>query len=182
MLRLFVGLELPESFHTEFSMIQSGLPNARWVAPENLHLTLQFIGEIDEDVAEDIDAALKAVEHSAFDLSLAGMGCFESRNRARAVWLDVAPEPKLGHLHAKIEQALIHAGLPPSGRKFKPHVTLARLKRTPVDAVSFYLEAHGAIRLPAFTVDHVTLFRSHLSHSGANYEKLADYTLSPVGQ
>ena len=180
MLRLFVGLELPASLHAEILSIQSGLPNARWIAPENIHLTLHFIGEIDEDIAEDIDAGLSGIEHSAFDLTIAGVGCFESRNKARAVWLDVAPEPALDHLHAKIEQALIQSGLPPGHRKFKPHVTLARLKQTPVVAVADYLAAHGGIRLATFRVDHVTLFRSHLGHRGANYEALSRYPLVSI--
>ena len=73
MLRLFVGLELPASLHPEITLIQSGLPNARWIAPENLHLTLHFFGEVDEYVAEDFDAVLGGLEHPSFELTLAAL-------------------------------------------------------------------------------------------------------------
>ena len=177
MLRLFVGLEIAAPIKAELEKISSGLPEARWLAPENLHMTLHFIGDVDEGVAEDVDAALQGVEAPTFDLTVKGVGCFESRKRVRAVWADVAMEPELRHLHAKVSQAIIHAGLEPEHHKFKPHVTLARLKRVPATAVVKYLETHADLSLPPFSVKHFTLFRSHLGHRGASYEVLARYQL-----
>ncbi len=188
MLRLFVGLEIPGVLKPEFDLISSGLPDARWIAPENLHLTLQFLGEVDEGVAEDIDASLMAVDSPSFDLTLQGTGCFETRNKVRAVWLDVVAESELNHLYVKIEQALIHAGLDLPQRKFKPHVTLARLKRVPAEAVVGYLENHAEFRrlqsiiLPCFAVILAIMGRpmkhSPTIHSGTWLNsKIASYSL-----
>tara|TARA_B100000315_G_C14587885_1_gene594124 strand:- start:1902 stop:2444 length:543 start_codon:yes stop_codon:yes gene_type:complete len=177
MLRLFVGLELSETVKSEIGLISSGLPNARWVRRENLHLTLHFIGDVDEGVAEDIDAALAEIVSPPFDLKLDGIGCFETRNKVRAVWAGVAPEPELSQLYSKVEQALIHAGLEPTRRKFKPHVTLVRLKNVRAEAVVDYLEFHAGLSLPPFAADHFTLFRSHLGHAGVAYEVIARYPL-----
>ena len=177
MLRLFVGLEIAAPIKAELAKISSGLPEASWIAPENLHMTLHFIGDVDEGVAEDIDAALQGIEAASFDLTIKGIGCFESRNKVRAVWAGVAAEPDLRHLHAKVAQALILAGQEPEHRKFRPHVTLARLKRVPATAVAGYLEAQADLLLPPYSVDHFTLFRSHLGHAGAAYEALARYQL-----
>jgi 2'-5' RNA ligase len=158
--------------------IKSSLPEASWIVPENLHMTLNFIGDVNECVAEDIDVALRGIEAASFDLTITGVGYFESRNKVRAVWAGVAAEPDLRHLHAKVAQALILAGQEPEHRKFRPHVTLARLKRVPVTAVAGYLEAQAELLLPPYSVDYFTLFRSHLGHAGAAYEALARYQLN----
>lgn len=179
MLRLFVGLEIPDTIKSELDLISTGLPDARWITPENLHLTLQFIGEVDEGIAEDIDAALNGISAPSFDMTLSGIGYFETRNKVPAVWIGAAAEPFLSHLHSKVEHALIQAGLEPARRKFKPHVTLVRLKKVPVAVVADYLENHAGIALPPFTVDHFTLFRSRLGHAGATYEMLAHHPLAP---
>jgi 2'-5' RNA ligase len=82
-----------------------------------------------------------------------------------------------GHLKNKIEQALIQSGLKPVGRKFVPHVTLTRLKGVPVAKSKSYLEYHAAFVTAAVTVDHCTLYQSHLGHAAA-YEPLADCALA----
>ena len=178
MLRLFVGLEIAAPIKAELAKISSGLPEASWIVPENLHMTLNFIGDVNECVAEDIDVALRGIEAASFDLTIKGVGYFESRNKVRAVWAGVAAEPDLRHLHAKVAQALILAGQELEHRKFRPHVTLARLKRVPVTAVAGYLEAQAELLLPPYSVDYFTLFRSHLGHAGAAYEALARYQLN----
>ncbi len=182
MLRLFVGLPLPPAIKNDLTLIASGIENARWIAPENLHLTLRFIGDCDEGEVEDIDAVLRSIDTPSFPLALDGTGCFESRGRVRQVWVGVHPEPALNHLHSKIEQALIQGGRDPEGRKFIPHVTLARLKRVSASKVKPYLEYHAAFKSEPFDVGSFTLFQSHLSHSGASYTPLADYPLNKLYQ
>ena len=175
MMRLFAGLALPETLRSQLSFMASGVPEARWVAPENLHLTLRFVGEVDEPVAEDIDLILSSLSFEPFPLSLAGMDCFHSRNKVRAVWAGVAPNVSLTALQDKVEGLMTRAGLPPEGRKFTPHVTLARLKQAPLASVVPYLESHAGFRTLPFEVSQVTLFRSHLGHGGASYEALVAY-------
>ncbi len=177
MLRLFVALELPYEVRQRVAMLSAGLPEARWVAPESLHITLRFIGEVDEHVAEDIDAELIGVRGRPITISLDGLGCFESRDRVRAVWARVAAGEELNHLQRSIENAVRRAGLAPDSHKFVPHVTLTRLRRVSVDVVAPYLAHNGDFRAGPFEVRHFTLFRSHMGHGGSHYEALAQYDL-----
>ncbi len=183
MIRLFVGLATPEKVRRRLSALLSGLPGARWVDPKNMHITLRFIGPVDEAVGEHLADALAAVSAPAFDIAFAGLGVFKRRRRPTALWAGVAAEPRLDHLHGKIESALVRAGLQPEARKFNPHATLARFGRsrktkTPsMDRVAGWLEFHGDFQTAPFAVDRFVLFRSHLGHGGAHYEEVADYPL-----
>ena len=127
MLRLFVGIEFPPELKLRLSLLCTGVAGARWVDAGNFHLTLRFIGEIAEDVAADVDEALARIKAPRFTLQLAGTGVFGG-NRPRALWVGAERSPELVRLHDRIEQALIRAGLEPEGRKYAPHVTLARLR------------------------------------------------------
>ncbi|MDP6428589.1 MAG: RNA 2',3'-cyclic phosphodiesterase [Rhodospirillales bacterium] len=177
MLRLFVGLGLPDAVRLQLAAMNGGVPDARWVAPENLHLSLRFIGEVDEFTAEDIDAALVQIHAPPVEITLTGVGCFESRGRARAVWAGAKPCRELLDLQARVEASLQRAGLEPEGRKFTPHVTLARLKRVPVEQIAPYLSGHGGFAAPPFSSTEFILYRSHLGHGGANYQVLETYPL-----
>lgn len=174
-MRLFVGIPLPDDVRADLSALSGGLPGARWVPAENIHLSLRFIGEVQGADAADIDDALQAVQSPAFELRIAGLGCFDRRGRVHAVWAGVERSEPLARLQAKVESALVRCGLEPEHRKFKPHVTLARLKNGAAEPVSRYLEAHNGFAAGPFTVDRFTLFRSHLGGDGARYEALCDY-------
>jgi 2'-5' RNA ligase len=178
MARLFVGIELPGDVRAELAGLKGGLVGARWVEAENLHLTLRFIGEVAEDQAEELDAALASVASPGFEMALLGLDCFHSRRRVRAVWTGAVGGDALAKLRTRIESALVRAGCEPEHRKFTPHVTLARLKHAPLAGVRPYLESHAGFRLAPFAVESFQLFRSHLGHGGARYEVLADYPLS----
>ncbi len=187
MVRLFVGLTIPDDVRERLSALLCGLPGARWVAPENMHLTLRFIGDVDEAVGEHPAAALGDISAPAFAIFFAGLGAFDRRRRPTALWAGVAAEPRLDHLHGKIESALVRAGLAPEARKFSPHVTLARFrarsgnsgktKVSPMGRVAGWLESHGGFRTRPFAVERFVLFRSRLGHGGAHYEEVAEYPL-----
>jgi len=179
MLRIFAGIALPENVREQLAGLRAGLQDARWVEPRDYHMTLKFIGEVDEGMAEDMNAALSAVRAAPPNVAIEGVGCFESRNKVRAVWAGVAPDDPLSALRGRIETAVAQAGGPAETRKFKPHVTLARLKRAPLVGVQPYLQAHDGLRLTPFTPPSFQLFRSHLGKKGAHYEVIADYPLAP---
>jgi 2'-5' RNA ligase len=176
-MRLFVALSLPDDLRDRLSALSCGLPGARWVAPENLHLTLRFIGEVDRDEAEDIDAALTAVRCPRFPVTLAGVGDFGDERRLRSVWVGVDANPTLELLQGKVERAVQRAGQPPEKRKFKPHITLARFKSHPGDKLQTYFTQQGLFRAPPFEVTEFTLYSSYLSHEGAIYQPEAVYPL-----
>ncbi len=180
MIRLFVAVPLPEDARARLAGLCAGVRGAKWVAPENLHLTLRFIGEVDEETAADIDAALSKVRAPAFEVTLEGVGHFGSRKRARALWAGVADNSRLGHLHDKVEAALVRARLEPEGRKFSPHVTLARFKNTSARRVTAFVAQHGLFRAGPFPVGAFTLYSSFLSKGGAIYAPEAAYPLEPA--
>ena len=169
MRRLFVALEMPEAVGDRLSEMLSGVPEARWVDPENFHLTLRFIGEVDGAVAEELAVSLSRLRVPSFDLVLEGLGYFETRGRLRALWVGVRAEPALLALQRKVEHAVVAAGLPEERRKFKPHVTLARFSRTPVAAVGPYLATYAGVRTASFPVESLVLFESKLGREGPTY-------------
>src|SRR6185295_8481192 len=142
MIRLFVALSLPDAVADPLVMLQTGVPGARWSARKQLHLTLRFIGEVDERVAADIDDALSLISAPGFTLELAGVGEFGGKH-PRALWAGVRPNDALKHLQRKIETALLRIDLPAEERKFTPHVTLAYLRATPQGHVLDYLTDHA---------------------------------------
>src|SRR5438067_6401240 len=120
MLRLFVGIEFPPWLKLRLSMLETSIAGAKCVDAGNLHLTLRFIGEVDEGVAAGIDEALVRVRARRFTLQVAGTGVFGG-SKPRTLWVGVERHPDLVALRDKVEQALIRIGLEPEQRKFAPH-------------------------------------------------------------
>jgi len=177
-MRLFIGLFLPEDIRARLAGLKGGLKGARWVDAENLHLSLRFIGEVTGGIERDIDQALLAIDSPAFDLALSGLGFFDRGGKVHSVWAGVEEADEVILLQSKIERALINIDLEPEHRKYKPHVTLARLKNGKSGEAGKFMEQHDGFRAGPFSIDHFTLFLSHLGHSGAHYEVLADYPLT----
>ena len=176
MLRLFVGIEFPPELKLRLSLLQSGLAGAKWVDPGNFHLTLRFIGEVDEGTAVDVDEALLRLKARPFSLQLAGAGVFGG-DKPRQLWVGVEREPALATLQSKIETALIRAGLPPEPRKFAPHVTLARLREPKRSDIQQFLATHAQFRADPLRVDRFSLIASYPTKAGSVYEDQADYEL-----
>ena len=176
-MRLFIGIPFPENVRARLGELKGGLQGARWVEPENLHLSLRFIGEVPGGDEADIDEALAAIEAPAFPLTVSELGFFDRRGRVHAVWAGVEPSEPLMRLRAKVEHALVRLGHEPGHRKFKPHVTLARIKNGSASEVGRYLEALNGFSAGPFEIDCFTLYRSHLGHGGPHYQALAEYPL-----
>jgi len=177
MIRLFVGLDLPEDLRETLSMMERGIPGARWIDSDNYHVTLRFIGEVAENEAEDIDSALAGIRARQFSLALAGVGHFGKLRSARSIWAGVEPSPALKHLQAKVESAIVRAGFPAEERRFRPHITLARIKGETGHHLANFLSEHGDFRVPPFPVTAFHLYQSRLSRSGAAYEIICSYAL-----
>lgn len=177
MIRLFIAIELPDDLKERLFAMGSGVPGAKWVKPENLHLTLRFIGEVGEGRLGDIDAALAAVRSPAFDLTLADTGHFSSRRTSRVLWVGVEKNETLSRLQARVEAACVGAGIEPDGRKYSAHITLARLNRAPSSKVSTFLAANAMFKAPPFRVTDFILFSSFLARGGAIHREEATYPL-----
>jgi 2'-5' RNA ligase len=176
MIRLFVALALPEPVKTSLSLLGGGVPGARWLDDDQLHLTLRFIGEVEENVAHDIDDTLVGLRAPAFTLELAGTGEFGGKN-PRALWAGVKPNEALLHLQKKIETALQRIGLPAEARKFTPHVTLARLKAAPREKIVQFLTQHALYASGPFLVNAFVLYSSHPGREGSIYHPEREYPL-----
>ncbi len=178
MIRLFVAIELPGELRRRMEMIQAGIERARWVPEENIHLTLRFIGEVADDVAGDGAEALGTVRAAPFALTVDGAGHFESGKRVRALWLGVERSEALMALRGRIESALVRAGLEPERRKFKPHITIARITDGSPGLARHWLAANAMFRAVPFTVESFTLFSSQLGRDKAIHTAEAIFPLS----
>ena len=167
-MRLFVGLDLPWETRQRLAVLAGGIPGARWVPPENYHLTLRFIGEVARYQAEEID------------LALAGLGTFAKGGRETQLWVGVERNAALEHVQGKVEQALQRAGLAPERRRFVPHVTLARLDAAVPGKVAEFVQGHNLFRAAPIEVGQICLFSSRLGKEASVYEVEVAYPLGGV--
>jgi 2'-5' RNA ligase len=174
--RLFTGLEIPSLVAQSLGMLRGGLPGARWITPENYHLTLRFIGDIDDALAHEIAGMLGRVRRGSFELRLDGLTSFGGR-KPRALVASVAPVAALMELQAEHERLMQRLGLEPEGRKYTPHVTLARLRDSSSWQVADYLSERGHFRSTSFEVPRFVLFSSRASVGGGPYVIEAEYPL-----
>jgi len=177
-MRLFVGIDLPWTLRQRLSLLVGGLPSARWVAPENYHITLRFIGEVPPHRAEEVDHALAGLRARGFTLSLSGVGTFAKAGRVTSLWVGAERHPSLDHLQSKIETALQRVGLEPERRRFAPHVTLARVDAIPESKLAAWVQANNLFRSDPIPVEHFTLFSSRLGKEQAAYTAEVEYDLA----
>ena len=140
--RLFAGLEIQAEIGQSLSNLRGGLPGARWIDPENYHVTLRFIGDIDGMSANEIASMLFRVNRKPFEVKVQGLQSFGGK-KPRAVVASVEPCRPLIELQAELERLMQRLGLDPEGRKFTPHVTLARLHDASSRDVADYLSVRG---------------------------------------
>lgn len=174
--RLFTAIEIPADVAQTLTFLRGGLPGARWIDPENYHITLRFIGDVDSRVAHDVASMLDRVSRAGFDLRLDGVSSFGGK-KPRAVVANVASSQALMDLQAEHERLMQRAGLEPEGRKYIPHVTLARLRDSSSRQVADYLSERAFFRSAPFRVERFVLYSSRDSVGGGPYVVEADYPL-----
>jgi 2'-5' RNA ligase len=166
--RLFTGVEIPADIGQSLAMLRGGMPGARWITPENYHLTLRFIGDVDDVIAHEVASLLGRIKRDAFELYFEGLTSFGGR-KPRAVVATVSPTQALLDAQAEQERLMQRIGLEPEGRKYTPHVTLARLRDSSSRDVAEFLAARGYFRTAAFPVSRFVLFSSRNSVGGGPY-------------
>lgn len=190
--RAFVAIELDGEIQAALGGLQRRLKKAplarlgRWVAPESIHLTLKFLGDVPVDRLAELEAALqRACEGVApFDIALFGLGCFPNLRRPRVVWVSVEERSGvLKRLQSAVERELARAGFRPEGGDFTPHLTLARIRDRARSRERAELGAWiGQQCVPEgarMRVSRVSLMRSVLGPGGAVYSRLCEAPLRP---
>ncbi|MCF7644424.1 RNA 2',3'-cyclic phosphodiesterase [Pseudochrobactrum asaccharolyticum] len=170
--RLFTALEISRDAALSLSLLRGGLigpkGSVRWIDPENYHITLRFIGDVEGHVADEIVHALDRIDRQSFTLQLAGVDVFGSK-KPHSIYAGVAPSPDLLALQAEMERICQRLRLPPDPRKFTPHVTLARLKGLPDMQLARYLSERGNFTTLPFNVSRFVLMSSKESTGGGPY-------------
>jgi len=174
--RLFVALPLPEEIVHGLERLAVGLPAVRWVAPEALHLTLRFIGEVDRPSFFEIGERLADVRMPPFDLALEGLGVFPPRGDPHTLWVGVRAAEPLLQLKRRIDRCVDAVVPEREKRKFVPHVTIARFREPPpVERFGSWLTRRSLFTTAAFPVSAFQLYSSHLRSDGADHMVEAMY-------
>ncbi len=174
--RLFTGLEIPSDLAIDLSMLRGGISGARWIEAENYHMTLRFIGDIDDLTAREIHAALEKIRRPPFTVTIEELGSFGG-TKPRALVAKATPATPLVELQAQQERLMRRIGIAPEPRKFTPHVTLARLRAVSCVGVAEYLSARGYFLSRRFEAKRFVLFSSRASTGGGPYVVEAAYPL-----
>ncbi len=178
--RLFVALDLPVDIKNSLANLAHGLGDVRWTSADQQHLTLRFIGEVDNGRANDVADALSLVPGMPFELQLKGIGHFPPRGEPKVLWAGVAKSRELKDLKRRIDQALKQAGIGADQQKYTPHVTLARLRRPPTQAgLATYLMRQSLYKSEPFPISGFQLYSSWLQPEGPDYQLEASYELVP---
>jgi 2'-5' RNA ligase len=176
--RLFTGLEVPADIGFLLSLKRGGLPGARWVDADNYHITLRFIGDVDGQVADEVANGLDRLSNAErFPIRLTHLGTFGG-DKPRALYAGVEPSEALSRLQAGHERVLQRIGLAPDGRKFVPHISLARLKGVAAGEVARFIAEAGRFEPLGFTAGRFVLFSSRDSVGGGPYVVEQSYPLA----
>ncbi len=168
MSRYFVAIPIPRELRQRLSFLRANLPDARWIAEEDYHLTLRFLGDCDGPTLTNLVSALDQIDETPFKVQPSTLETF-GHDRPRMIWLGIADNPSVTRLHQRVDAAARRVGLELDGRKFTPHITLARLSRTKPAQVAKALEDLGTPELPPFDVENFALYASGRSRGGGPY-------------
>jgi RNA 2',3'-cyclic 3'-phosphodiesterase len=174
--RLFTGLEVPEAVVGQLALMRGGIVGARWLEPDDYHITLRFVGDVDGDVARDIDDAVSDIRRPQAPVRFEGLSWFGG-DKPRAIVAKVKTEPALMDLQAEQERRLRRIGIEPETRKYTPHVTLARLRGAGQAVIASYLAERDALVADSFVAERFVLYSARAGSGGGPYVVEAAYPL-----
>ncbi len=179
-MRLFVAVEIDSAIRSRIHEFVSGLhaqiPEARWVRPEGLHITLKFLGNVADERRALIEEALGSLHERHVMLSLKGLGAFPNSRSPRVLWLGIESGPELERLAAAVDKQMASVGFAREKRAFSPHVTLARFNQRPRGNLGSLL-SDAQPTFGTMTANEFHLYESKLSPQGSRYTKLASFKL-----
>ena len=171
-----MALSVPGAVAQSLMLIQGGVPGARWMSREQLHLTLRFIGEVEGRDAAALDDALAGIVAPAFTLQLHSVGQFGNK-QPHTLWAAARKNEALDHLQRKIDAAIRRVGHAVDAHKFMPHVTVGRLRHPEPGKVIEWLTHHALYTSAEFEVGAFHLYSSKLTSDGSIYRIEQDYPL-----
>jgi len=176
-MRLFIAIELPNEIKQRLARMRIDIPGCRWVPSEQIHLTLAFLGEVDDAKLDLLTRVLATINAPGFSLCFNNTGCFPDRRRPRVLWIGLKPEPLLDTLASQVRKAVLACGIPQEDRPFSPHITLARLKVPAPREAEAFLNRPLEQGMPVVDVREFTLFQSILTSQGAVHNPLKVFDL-----
>ncbi len=183
-MRCFIAIDLDERVKMALSAFQNKLKGCnadiRWVNPENIHLTLKFLGNIDESMLDKVKTNLEDIcnKYNRFGLEAKGMGLFPDKRRPRVLWVDIRGNDSLTGLQRDIEEGMVSLGFDREDRRFSPHLTIGRFRSwRGIEALYDKIQLHKDDSFGLINVRSVFLMESKLRPSGAEYRKIAEVSL-----
>lgn len=178
--RLFIALPVPEEIADALLALQSGVPDARWVPPENFHITLCFAGEVQGGVLRDLEEELTDVEGPPFPVAIAGVEQFSSGKQPRALVALVEHSERLDWLQQKVSTVARNCGIALERRKFRPHVTLARFGSGAETGhhIAQFMASFSTFRAGPWVAEDFVLYESRQGRHGSIYTEKAAYGLT----
>lgn len=184
-MRCFIAIDIDEEIKKAISKLQNELTDCkadlRWVRPENIHLTLKFLGNVEEKRLDKIKARLTdvCIKHNRFTIEVKGMGVFPDKRRPRVLWVDVKDNSPLTVLQRELEDAMASIGFEKENRRFSPHLTIGRFRSLKgIEALYDKIQLHKDDSFGLMDVKSVFLMESRLKPSGSEYRRIAEVCLT----
>lgn len=176
-LRLFIAIELPEQHKSLLSEARREIKGVKWTPPDQLHLTLRFLGNVESSHVSTLVDRLQQIRSLSFTLHLEGISAFPSHRRPRIIHIATRDSKPLLTLHREVDEMVIAAGVLPDPKPFSPHVTIARVKEERRGELAAYFDQYRNLALPPMPVEEVRLYKSILQRTGALHECLYAFPL-----
>ncbi|MGZ4984278.1 MAG: RNA 2',3'-cyclic phosphodiesterase [Chthoniobacterales bacterium] len=178
--RLFVAIDLPAAVTQLLVRLNPHLPGIRWLRSEEIHLTISFLGQVEEPEEESFREKLAAIRFTTFFLPIAGVGGFPSKGRPKVLWVGVGRgHPQLFHLHKKVQEAALAAGLEPDLRAWHPHITIARCRDVSAELVRPFLKVNADFDAGLTRIESFALYSSVPGPIGSAYTRELEIGVSP---
>jgi len=172
--RVFIGINIPEDISKNISSIQTGPENIKWVKPENFHITITFLGQIEDDIFNSIKKPLSEISFNQFKINLKSIGYWQSG----VLWIGASNWLELPNLKDQIDKKLLEIGIKIEPKPYVPHVTIARPKGRPMDkSLRSFIESNKNFSTTSFTAKEFVLFESIQDDQGSKYISHQHYPL-----
>lgn len=176
-MRLFIALPIPTFAKQQLLDLKRPIKGFRWQQENQIHLTLKFLGETDLEIIQELKTNLQSIVVPAFSITINGLGYFPRGKRPKVLWAGVNENELLAELYMEVQKACSELGFETESRSFKPHVTIARMKKVLRKDVISFVKEQQRFRIPDIAVNEFVLYESQLNAGGARHSRLKTFPL-----